>query len=251
MVGRGKEQGLGCLLQGSLENSNSDRAQPLSHAYSASSTPPEPASTTPCLPLPAAIQRSSSLTGLSGRASGPQSAVQVPAQQAANSDSQRKLKMPSSPSTSSRSFSLPRPATSSYSSHSYSPLPNLPRLPREVKRSLIRPWLASPTTSHFSQNAPDQRLSTQLRSRSRITNLALYILLAWLAISTLINVRSWAEDKGVRWEKEGEGSSMGGGERTAGDASLEGLPRSITETLAPLTPELEEVDHLIVVAGSV
>lgn len=159
--------------------------------------------------------------------------------------------MPSSPSTSSRSFSLPRPATSSYSSHSYSPLPNLPRLPREVKRSLIRPWLASPTTSHFSQNAPDQRLSTQLRSRSRITNLALYILLAWLAISTLINVRSWAEDKGVRWEKEGEGSSMGGGERTAGDASLEGLPRSITETLAPLTPELEEVDHLIVVAGSV
>lgn len=162
---------------------------------------------------------------------------------------------------------LPRPVTAS-SHPAYPSLSSLPRLSRDYKRSLLRPWLASPTAgsgggsfahppspSYGGPSTAAEHLNQVLRARSRITNLGVYILLGLLALSSLVHVRGWLEDGGVRWAKDGSpldpaGSPAGArpGELPAGRGSL---PQSVVNTLGPLAPELADVDHLIVVAGCV
>jgi len=203
----------------------------------------------------AAIQRSPSLQALSGR--------QTPRSLSPGSRRQSSVDGRMSSSTSRSSFMLPRPVTSA--SPLQTTFPSLQRLSRDHKRSLLRPWLASSPaggggafthsslTSYGGPATPGEHLSQVLRARSRITNLGVYILLGLLAFSVLANVRVWLEGGGVHWASDrysGHGQPLPGSPSKHLPESHR-LPQSVVNTLAPLSPELAEVDHLIVVAGCV
>lgn len=164
-------------------------------------------------------------------------------------------------SPSRSSFLLPRPVVSA--SPLQTTFSSLPRLSREAKRSLLRPWLSTSPTGggafmHPSSGpyggplTPREHLGQVLRARSRITNLGVYLILGVLAFSVLANIRSWLEGSGVHWASDRDGVwhplSNPPGKHIPMPSHL---PRSALDTLAPLSPELENVSHLIVVAGYV
>ncbi|CDZ98230.1 Uncharacterized conserved protein [Phaffia rhodozyma] len=140
---------------------------------------------------------------------------------------------------------------------------SLPRLSinkdHSPRRSLAKPWLtASPTTysgipstyPRSGSSGTDTRLSNILRSRTRVTNLAMVILLSVLGLSLFGNMRTWAgkvEGDGVVWEKDSDGTigrSTGG----KGKGLRIGSVKSIEDTMSK-SDGFGGLDHLIVVAG--
>lgn len=92
-----------------------------------------------------------------------------------------------------------------------------------------------------------------LRQRSRVTNLALLLLLSILGVSLWSNLRAWSrrsqgEEGSVSWGRESEGELAFGGHPVGSPAGS--LPKSIADTI-DITQEMSALDHLIVVAGSV
>lgn len=96
-----------------------------------------------------------------------------------------------------------------------------------------------------------------LRQRSRVTNLALLLLISILAISLVANFRSWAEggpdgQGAVSWGRERDGELSASGQTTARPHPFELAPppKSIADTIE-ISDEMRALSHLVVVAGSV
>lgn len=122
--------------------------------------------------------------------------------------------------------------------------------PSSFLLALMTPWLTSSPTTYSGvpsirggPNGGNNKLSNLLRSRTRVTNLAMLLLLSILSFSLLTNLQHWLHsvDSPI-WQKESDGlaSRLGTGLRTF---------KSIEDTIPKMDDELSELDHLIVVAG--
>lgn len=95
-----------------------------------------------------------------------------------------------------------------------------------------------------------RKVSELLRQRSRVTNLALVLILGLLGVSLVANFRGWVDAKHggqhISWGREMDGEeTTGGGASSIGDL----LPPKVIADTVDISEEMKTLSHLIVVAG--
>lgn len=94
-----------------------------------------------------------------------------------------------------------------------------------------------------------------LRQRSRVTNLALVLILSLLGLSLVANFRGWVDaqhgGQHISWGREMEGDDQDGGGTgragTVGGGEL--LPPKVISDTVDIAEEMRQLSHLVVVAG--